>query len=94
MFLQLFGEEFLCNDPCLGESVHAFLDLAVYLSIQGCYVPQFVLLDDVVWHVRKFQPHVFVHGHRSIQIEILYVHCEESSTRSEYYAIDEELDSK
>ena len=94
MSLQSFDQEFLCDDPCLGESVHAFLDLAVYVFIWGRHTTQFVWLDDVIRHVRKFQPHVFVPGHRSIQIEILDVHCEESCAMSGYDAVDEELDGK
>ncbi len=84
MFFQSFGEEFLCNDPCLGEPVHAFLDLAVHVSVRGCYVAQFVMLDGVVRHVREFQLHVFIPGNRGI----------ESCTRCGYDAVDEELDSK
>jgi hypothetical protein len=62
MFLQSFGKEFLCDDPHLGESVHALADLAVHISIRGCNVAQFVVLNDVVRHVCKFQTHVFVPG--------------------------------
>ncbi len=54
MFLQSFGEEFLCDDPRLGEPVHALADLAVHESIRGCDIAQFVVLDDVVRHVREF----------------------------------------
>ena len=94
MFFQSFGKEFLCDDPCLGKPVHAFSDLAVHVSIWGCDVAQFVVLDDVVRHVREFQSHVFIPGHRGIQIEFFYVHCKESCTRCRYYAVDEELDGK
>ena len=38
MFLQSFGEEFLCDDPRLGESVHALADLAIHLSIRQRHV--------------------------------------------------------
>jgi hypothetical protein len=38
MFLQPFGQEFLCNDPCLGKTVHALLDFAINLSVWGCNV--------------------------------------------------------
>ena len=84
----------MCNDPCLGESVHAFLDFAVYVSIWGHYVTQFVMLNDVVRYVREFQSRVFIPGHRGIQKEIFEVHCEESRARSGYDAVDEELDGK
>ena len=60
MFLQSFGEDFLCDDPRLGESVHALADLAVHVSIRGCNVAQFVVLDDIVRHVCEFQTHVFI----------------------------------
>ncbi len=70
MFLQSFGEELLCNDPCLGESVHAFLDFAVYFSVWGCYGAQFVMLNDIVRYVRKLKSHAFIPDHRGIQIEI------------------------
>ena len=83
MFLQSFGEELLCNDPCLGESVHAFLDFAAYVSVWGCYVVQFVMLNDVVRYVRKFQSNLFIPDHWGIQIEIFDVHHEESCARSE-----------
>jgi hypothetical protein len=94
MFLQSFGEEFLCYDPRLGESVHALADLAVHVSIRGCDVAQFVVLDDIVRHVRKFQTHVFIHDHWGIQIEVFYVHGEESCARCGYDAVDEELHGK
>jgi hypothetical protein len=94
MFLQSFGKELLCNDPCLGESVHAFLDFAVYLSVWGRYGMQFVMLNDVVRYVREFQSHVFIPGHLGFQIEIFDVHPEESCGRSGYDAVDEELDDK
>jgi hypothetical protein len=94
MFLQSFGEELLCDDPCLGGSVHAFLDFAVYVSVWDCYVAQFVMLNDVVRYVHKFQSHVFIPGHWGIQIEIVNIHCEESRARSGYDAVDEELDGK
>ena len=63
MFLQLFGQEVLCNDPCLGETIHALADLAVQVSVWDCYVAKFIMLVDVVRHLRKFQSHVFVTQH-------------------------------
>ena len=94
MFLQTFGEEFLCDDPRLGETVHALADLAVHEFIRGCDVVQFVVLDDVDQHVREFQTHVFIPDHWGIQIEVFYVHREESCARCGYDAVDEELDGK
>jgi hypothetical protein len=91
MFLQSFGKEFLCDDPRLGESVHALAYLAVHVSIRGCNVTQFVVLDDVVRHVREFQTHVFIPDHWSIQIEVFFVHREEFCARCGYDAVDEGL---
>ena len=42
MFLQSF------------EPIHAHAYLTVHVSIWGCNVAQFVVFDDVVWHVREF----------------------------------------
>jgi hypothetical protein len=42
----------------------------------------------------SFSHHVFIPGHRGIQIEIFDVHREESCARSGYDAVDEELDGK
>jgi hypothetical protein len=38
MFLQPFGQEFLCNDLCLGKTVHVLSNFAINLSIWGCNV--------------------------------------------------------
>jgi hypothetical protein len=81
MFLQPFGQEFLRNDPCLREAVHALADFTVNVSGWGCYVSQLIMRYDVVQHVCEFQLHIFVARHWRAEIEIFYVHREESGAR-------------
>jgi hypothetical protein len=52
------------------------------------------MCNDILWHIREFQSHVFVSGHWRAQIKILDIHHEESCTWHQYYAVDEQLDGK
>jgi hypothetical protein len=49
------------------------------------------VFDDVARHVCEFETHLFIPDHWGIQIEVLYVHREESCSRCGYDAVDEEL---
>ncbi len=77
MFLQAFLKKLLGNDTVLWQTVHPLLYFAVDVAVGGGFVPEFVVLDDVVLHVCNVQLHVFVPGHWGVQVEILDVHCHE-----------------
>ena len=63
------------------ESVHALPDFDIDVSIRGHLFFQTVLLYKVLWEVAEFQSHVFIAGHRGVQIEIFNVNCHKFCTR-------------
>ncbi len=63
MFLQLFYQELLGNDPCLREPIHALADFLVDVPTGCCNVKQVVRCNDVFQHVGEFQLHVLIPCH-------------------------------
>ncbi len=77
MFLQAFLEKLLGNDTGLWQAIHPLLYFAVDIAIGGGFVPEVLVLNDVVRHVCNAQLHAFVPGHWGGQVKILDVHCHE-----------------
>ena len=73
MFLQAFLKKLLGNDTGLWQAIHPLLYLAVDIAVGGGFVPEVVVLNDVVWHVLNPQSHVFIPSHRGVQVVILDV---------------------
>jgi hypothetical protein len=59
-------EKLLGDDTGLWQAIHPFLYFTVDIAIGGGFVPEVVVLDDVVLHVCNAQSHVFVPGHRGV----------------------------
>ncbi len=77
MFLQPFLEKLLGDDTSLWQATHPLLYFTVDIAVGGGLVPEVVELDDVFWHVCDAQLHVFVPGHRGVQVKVHDVHCHE-----------------
>jgi hypothetical protein len=77
MFLQAFLEKLLGNDTGLWQAIHLLLYFTLDIAVRGGFVPEVVVLNDVIWHVCNSQLHVFVPGHWGVLVEILDVHCHE-----------------
>jgi hypothetical protein len=77
MFVQAFLEKLLGDDTGLWQAIHPLLYFAVDIAIGGGFVPEVVVLNDVVRHVCNAQAHVFVPGHQGVQVKILDVRCHE-----------------
>jgi hypothetical protein len=76
MFLQAFLEKLLGDDTGLWLAIHPLLYFAVDIAIGGGFIPEVVVLDDIVWHVCNVQLNLFVPGYYwGSQVEILDVHC-------------------
>ena len=77
MFLQVLLEKLLGNDIGLWQAAHPLLYFTVDIAVGGGLVPEVLVLNDVIGHVCDAQLHVFVPGHRGVQVEVLDVHCHE-----------------
>jgi hypothetical protein len=88
VFLEAFFEQLLGNDTCLWKAVHPLLNLAVVVDVRGGFAAKVVVLDDVVWHVGNAKAHVFISGHRGIEIKILDVHRHEFCSIGRDDAVD------
>ena len=77
MFLQAFLKKLLADDTGLWQAIHPLLYFTVDIAIGGGFVPEVVVLDDIVRRVCNAQLHVFLPGHQGVQVEILDGHCRE-----------------
>ena len=50
-------------------------------------VPEFVVFNYILWHIRHPESHVFVSCHASVEVEILDVHGEKIGSRCAYDAV-------
>jgi len=84
----------LCNDACLWETIHTFLDEDIDVSICGSLLFEIVEGNDVVWYVRHFESHVFGANHWCVKIEIFDVNGHELCTFGGDDAVEEDLGGK
>ena len=68
----------MCDDACLWETVHSFLDQDIDESIWSGEFVKFVECNDVVWNVGRLESHVFWANHWCVEVEILDVDGHES----------------
>jgi hypothetical protein len=63
----------MCQDACLWQALHSFLDLDVHISIILCYLGEVVQVDELLWQVAQFQLHVLRLLDWCVEIEVFYV---------------------
>jgi hypothetical protein len=66
MEFQLVYEQVLGNYACLWKPVHAFLYLAINVSVRSCNLIKVVMIDDVDRYVGEFQSHVLLSSHGGV----------------------------
>ena len=76
------------------QLVHSLADLEIHPSIGGDLFPQVLLFDQVVREVCKFQSHVFVPFHWSIEVEIFDVCCHVAGLFDGDGAVEMQLDGE
>jgi hypothetical protein len=74
--------------------MHPLLDLAVDVAIVSCNVSEFVVCNDILWHVCDPQSHVFIPCHWGVEVEILNVHSHKFCVGGADDAVEEELDGE
>ena len=89
--VQILFQKLLRKDSALCESIHSLSDFDIDVPIFSDFGGKIVLLDKVVEEVAKFEPHIFVVRHRSVEVEIFDVECHELGTRSGDYTVEEKF---
>ena len=89
-----FLEELLCNNSCLGESIHSSSYFAEHVTVFVYFVVQIVFVDNVLGKEVDLHPEVFVAFHWRHQIEIFYVDGHKFCILGGYNAVEEELDGE
>ena len=86
-FLEL--EEFLCNDSCLGESMHTTTNFAEHVPIVVNLVEEIVLVDNVLGEEVDIHSEVLIAFHECHQIEIFDVDGHEFGVFCGYFTVEE-----
>ena len=73
------------------ESMHSSPDLDMDVSIFGDFGGNIVLLEKIFGEVAEFETHVFVAGHRGIEVKIFDVNSHELISRGGDDTVEEEL---
>jgi hypothetical protein len=85
----LFFEEFLCNDSCLGESIHATTNFAEHISGMVDLVQEIEFFNDVLGEEVDFHSEVFVALHGCHQTEIFDVNSYKLGVVCGDYAVEQ-----
>ena len=81
----------LVKDTALWESIHSSPDLDVDVSIFGEFGGEIVFIDNIFGEIAWFEAHVFVSGHRGVEVEIFDVDNHELGSWGGYKTIEKEL---
>ncbi len=86
---QPFFEEFLCNDSCLGEPVHASSNLTEHVPIVVDLLQEIEFFNDVLGEEGNIHSEVFVALHGCHQIEIFDINGHKFGVFGGDYAVEE-----
>ena len=81
-------EQFLRDDPGVGESIHAAHALHIDVTFGVDFVLEFVVLDDVVGEVRQFHSEELRLDKRGVQVEVIDVDSHELCARRQDDAVE------
>ena len=84
-------EAIVCNPGSLFETVHTFLYFNVYVSVVFDYVPEIVLVDDLLRDPMKGYLHIFESRHGIVEKIILDIGGQKFCAAGGDYAVDDEF---
>jgi hypothetical protein len=77
MFVEAFFKEFVGQESCLREAIHAALSSDVDASVFGGFLSELVFSDDFIWYITFLDSDEFGMMQRFHEVEVRNVHHHE-----------------